>query len=158
MTIRYVHTNLIARDWRALDGFYRVVFGCTPVGPERDMGGEWLERTTALPGAWLRGQHLRMPGCGEDGPTLEIFEYTQMPAHPQVAPNTPGFSHIAFHVDDVAAVAREMLVHGGSPVGELTVREVAGVGTLTVRYMADPEGNIIELQNWQTGGDAKAPA
>jgi len=33
-------------------------------------------------------------------------------------------------------------------VGELTVREVPGVGVLTVRYVADPEGNIIEIQSW----------
>jgi predicted enzyme related to lactoylglutathione lyase len=26
---RYVHTNLIARDWRALAGFYQRVFGCS---------------------------------------------------------------------------------------------------------------------------------
>src|SRR5678815_5648625 len=29
--VRYVHTNLIARDWRALARFYEDVFGCVPV-------------------------------------------------------------------------------------------------------------------------------
>lgn len=27
---RYGHTNLIARDWRALSAFYQQQFGCTP--------------------------------------------------------------------------------------------------------------------------------
>jgi len=28
---RYVHTNVVARDWRKLAGFYTRVFGCKPV-------------------------------------------------------------------------------------------------------------------------------
>jgi hypothetical protein len=42
MTIKakYVHTNLIAEDWRALAGFYQEVFGCIPVPPERDFQGD----------------------------------------------------------------------------------------------------------------------
>ena len=90
-----------------------------------------------------------LPGYGDDGPTLEIFQYGSMPEHPSVKPNTPGFAHIAFAVDDVAATARAVFDHGGSAVGELTVREVPGVGLLTFQYVADPEGNIVEIQNWK---------
>ncbi len=36
---RYVHTNLIARDWRLLAQFYTGVFGCEFVPPERDYAG-----------------------------------------------------------------------------------------------------------------------
>ena len=36
---KYVHTNLIARDWKRLIRFYIDVFGCEPKGPERDMSG-----------------------------------------------------------------------------------------------------------------------
>lgn len=63
-------------------------------------------------------------------------------------PNTPGFSHIAFAVDDVVTTAQSVFDNGGSAVGELMVREVPGVGVLTVHYVADPEGNIIEIQSW----------
>ena len=31
---KYVHTNLIAQDWRALASFYQEAFGCVPVPPE----------------------------------------------------------------------------------------------------------------------------
>jgi len=51
-------------------------------------------------------------------------------------------------VDDVPTTAQSVFDNGGSAVGELTVREVPGVGVLTVRYVADPEGNIIEIQSW----------
>lgn len=33
---KYMHTNLIAEDWRTLADFYQHVFGCVPVPPERD--------------------------------------------------------------------------------------------------------------------------
>lgn len=41
---KYVHTNLIARDWKRLVRFYREVFGCEPKGPERDLSAAWLDR------------------------------------------------------------------------------------------------------------------
>jgi predicted enzyme related to lactoylglutathione lyase len=66
-----------------------------------------------------------------------------------VKPNTPGFTHIAFAVEDVAATTRSIYALGGSAAGELTVHKVPGVGRLTFQYVVDPEGNIIEIQNWQ---------
>jgi predicted enzyme related to lactoylglutathione lyase len=149
MPTKYAHTNLIAKNWKRLSAFYQEVFGCVPVPPERDLSGEWLDKATGLSGSQISGIHLRLPGQGDDGPTLEIFQYGSMPEHPSVNPNTPGFSHIAFAVDNVPAVARAAFNHGGSAVGELTAREVPGVGLLTFQYVADPEGNIIEVQNWK---------
>ena len=75
-TATYGHTNLIARDWRTLAAFYERVFGCVPVPPVRDLEGDALERGTGVPGARLQGVHLRLPGCGDAGPTLEIFTYS----------------------------------------------------------------------------------
>ena len=69
---KYGHTILIAKDWRALAGFYQDQFGCLPVPPERDFKGADFERGTGIPGAELRGVHLRLPGHGTEGPTLEI--------------------------------------------------------------------------------------
>jgi predicted enzyme related to lactoylglutathione lyase len=149
MPTKYTHTNLVAKDWKKLSTFYQKVFGCVPVPPERDHSGEWLDKVTGLMGSHIYGIHLRLPGYGDDGPTLEIFQYDLMPEHPSVSPNTPGFSHIAFAVDDVPAAAQAVFDHGGSAVGELAEREVPGVGLLTVQYVADPEGNIIEVQNWK---------
>ena len=70
---KYVHTNLIARDWERLVRFYREVFGCEPKGPERDLSAAWLDRVNSVPNARLRGVHLQLPGYDDDGPTLEIF-------------------------------------------------------------------------------------
>ncbi len=148
MSIRYVHTNLIARDWRALASFYIRLFECKPVPPERDLSGCWLDAATGLDGSHITGIHLRLPGHGDTGPTLEIFSYDALASRPDIAPNTPGFVHIAFLVDDVAAMAEAVLAAGGSAVGETAVREVPEVGRLMFRYMRDPEGNMIELLHW----------
>ena len=75
MKAKYKHTNIVARDWQALAGFYETVFGCTRVPPERHLSGEWLASGTGVADARFSGVHLRMPGNGTRGPTLEIYQY-----------------------------------------------------------------------------------
>lgn len=145
---KYVHTNLIAEDWRALSNFYQQLFGCTPVPPERDYKGEKLEAGSGIPGAHLRGVHLRLPGYGEGGPTLEIFNYNILESREESAVNRPGFGHIAFSVDDVEAAQQAVLLAGGRAVGEIVTLQVATGAKVTWCYVTDPEGNIIELQSW----------
>jgi predicted enzyme related to lactoylglutathione lyase len=150
MTIaaRYVHTNLIARDWRALARFYQDVLGCVPVPPERDLSGTGMDAGTGIPGAHLRGMHLRLPGRGDDGPTLEVFTYDGLLERPPTAVNRPGFGHIAFSVEDVAWARDEVLAAGGKPVGEVVTVTLPGGAQVTWCYVNDPEGNVIELQSW----------
>jgi predicted enzyme related to lactoylglutathione lyase len=145
---RFVHTNLVARDWKMLAAFYEHVLGCTPVLPERALAGPWLEKSTSVPGAQVRGMHLRLPGYGNDGPTLEIFQYNRQREPLQTAPNRPGFAHIAFAVEDVQAARDAIVAAGGGVVGELVRAEIPGAGTIAFVYVTDPEGNIIELQHW----------
>jgi predicted enzyme related to lactoylglutathione lyase len=60
------------------------------------------------------------------------------------------YKHTSIVARDWRALAatRVVLEHGGSHVGEAASTTVPGVGRLTVVYLADPEGNIIELQAW----------
>lgn len=146
---KYVHTNIVAKDWRALARFYEEVLGCKPIPPERDLSGKWVEDGTGIPDAEIRGIHLRLPGHGEDGPTLEIFQYNRLEERPETAVNRPGFAHIAFAVDDVEAASAEVAAAGGAPVGKVVSIDVPGAGSVTVVYTTDPEGNIIELQCWK---------
>lgn len=149
---RYVHTNLIAHDWQRLAAFYRDVFGCVPVPPERHLLGEWLDQATGVAGAEIEGVHLRLPGYGDGGPTLEVFQYGQAaPSDRNRAAkpvDRPGWAHIAFAVDDVPAAVAAVREAGGALVGEVVSVEVAGVGALVFAYATDPEGNVIELQRW----------
>jgi predicted enzyme related to lactoylglutathione lyase len=145
---RYGHTNLIARDWRRLAAFYQRHFGCEPVPPERDYAGSALEAGTGVRGATVRGVHLRLPGHGTDGPTLEIYSYSIEAGGPRPAVNRPGFAHIAFQVDSVDEARREVLAAGGRAIGEIVTLTTSAGARVTWCYVTDPEGNIIELQSW----------
>jgi predicted enzyme related to lactoylglutathione lyase len=145
---RYVHTNLIARDWERLSRFYCDVFGCHPVPPERHYKGPDLERGTGVPDSELHGLHLRLPGCGDAGPTLELYTYTILQGGPPPAVNRPGLAHIAFCVDDVLEARRAVLAAGGDAVGEVVTLQTDTGGRVTWCYVKDPEGNVIELQSW----------
>ncbi len=145
---RYVHTNLIARDWRQLAAFYQDLFGCEPVPPERDYRGPDLDAGTGLKGAHLTGVHLRLPGYGEDGPTLEILHYDELEPGLPTAVNRPGFAHIAFEVPDVPAAREAVIAAGGGAIGEIVTLTVRTGAKVTWIYVTDPEGNAFELQSW----------
>ena len=145
---RYVHTNLVARDWRALAAFYTDLFGCEFVPPQRDDAGPALEAGTGVPGAHMAGVHLRLPGHGAHGPTLEIYSYTPALEGPSTAVNRPGYGHLAFEVGSVAEARTLVLEAGGRPVGDIVTLERPGGRHVTWCYVTDPEGNIVELQSW----------
>ena len=145
---RFVHTNIVAGNWRRLAQFYEQIFGCEVVPPERNLEGQWLDDGTGVDGAQIQGIHLRLPGHGSQGPTLEIFQYRPQEERPEVAINRPGLAHIAFAVEDVEAARDEVVAAGGGTVGKMVSVPVAGAGTVTFVYVTDPEGTIIELQRW----------
>jgi predicted enzyme related to lactoylglutathione lyase len=148
MNARYVHTNIIARDWQSLAGFYTSVFGCIFVPPERKYSGPALDAGTGLPDSALCGVHLRLPGHGPQGPTLEIYSYSQLAGSPPPAVNRPGLAHLAFEVPSVEDARQQVLAAGGNPVGEVVTLTTSEGRQVTWCYLTDPEGNIIELQSW----------
>ncbi len=149
MEIIYSHTNIIAQDWKLLVSFYKNVFNCQEVPPQRQQSGTWLSDGTGVLDAKLEGMHLRLPGFGEKGPTLEIYSFAHMEDNlPQIA-NRKGFGHIAFAVPDVEMTVKQILAHDGRLLGKIVKTTVQGVGELTFVYCQDPEGNIVEVQHWK---------
>ena len=148
ISARFVHTSVVAKDWQKLSRFYEEVFGCIPVPPERNLSGEWIEKATGVADAHILGIHLRLPGHGPEGPTLEIFQYNLEEERPATAVNRPGFAHIAFAVGDVESALHLVKMAGGCAIGEIVSLPIPGAGTVTIVYATDPEGNIIELQTW----------
>ena len=146
---RFGHVNVIASDWRRLADFYTTVFGCELVPPERDYAGDVLARGTAIPDASLRGAHLRLPGHGDAGPTIEIYTYGSNEARAGAAvANREGWGHIAFAVDDVNQAREAVLAAGGGQHGEIVTTQTADGRRVTWVYLTDPEGNLVELQSW----------
>ena len=145
---RFGHVNLIARDWRSLADFYTRMFGCELVPPEREYRGDDLAAGTGVPGAALRGAHLRLPGHGPTGPTLEIYQFESMPEGLPPAANRPGFEHIAFAVPSVVEARTAILAAGGRAIGTVVTLQTADGRFVTWTYVTDPEDNIIELQSW----------
>ena len=150
MPIKFVHTNIISKDWRLLSNFYVNVFNCKIISSERNLSGDWLEKGTGVKNASLQGVHLQLPGYDESGPTLEIFQYHKN--HERINParaNQEGFGHIAFHVDNVEEILEKIISSGGRKIGEIINKDFPQ-GTLVFAYATDPEENIIEIQNWKS--------
>jgi catechol 2,3-dioxygenase-like lactoylglutathione lyase family enzyme len=146
--VRFGHVNVITDDWRSLADFYTRVFGCEFVPPERNYEGEDLSRGTGVADAALSGVHLRLPGHGDNGPTLEIYQYRKSEPRSESVANRLGFAHIAFQVDDVPAAREAVLGAGGRPVGDIVTLTTATGGRVTWCYVTDPDSNMIELQAW----------
>ncbi|NMC57187.1 MAG: VOC family protein [Eubacteriaceae bacterium] len=148
MSVKYVHTNIIAKDWHALSDFYINVFDCAPLPPERNLSGEWLDSLTKFKNCKIQGIHLALPGYTK-GPTLEIFSYEPENADASArCLNSIGLAHTAFHVDNVGEIIDKLINNGGKIHGELVSNDYGELGILTVAYASDPEGNFIEIQNW----------
>jgi Lactoylglutathione lyase and related lyases len=147
--LRYVHTNIIAKDSQRLILFYKKVFHCKSIGETRDLWGDWLDKMTGVPNAHIVGENLCLPGYSEDHPTLEIFSYDEiLPAGvPQI--NRCGLAHLAFEVDDVEKTLELLLKEDGTQIGEVVKADYEDGRKGVFVYATDCEGNIIELQNWQ---------
>jgi catechol 2,3-dioxygenase-like lactoylglutathione lyase family enzyme len=146
--MKFSHTNIITKDWQKLADFYINIFQCKIKPPARDQSGDWLSKGTGVKNAHLKGVHLQLPGFGENGPTLEIYQYEIVEELAPVNANTRGIGHLAFEVKDVATITKRVIEHGGSSIGTISQNQVAGVGEITFVYLRDPDGNILEVQHW----------
>jgi len=145
---RFGHVNVTGADWRRLAAFYTALLGCELVPPERDYRSADLDAATGIAGAHLTGAHLRLPGHGPNGPTIEIYQYDAV--EPGLGPRVDraGWGHIAFQVPDVPAAVAAVVAAGGGRLGEIITSTTADGRHVTWVYTTDPDGNIVELQAW----------
>jgi catechol 2,3-dioxygenase-like lactoylglutathione lyase family enzyme len=145
---RFGHVNVTGRDWRRLASFYTELFGLELVPPERDYQGADLEAATRIAGAHLTGAHLRLPGHGPAGPTLEIYQYEAVEPSAGRKVDRAGWGHVAFQVPDVAAAVDAVIAAGGARFGEVVTLTTSDGRHVTWCYATDPDGNLVELQAW----------
>ena len=148
MKIKYVHTNIVAKNWKKLADFYIRVFGCVVVPPIRNYKGKDLASAVKIKNVELSGVHLRLPGYNKSGPTLEIYSYNPSQSKQKRKVNTPGITHIAFEVSDVNKAYKKVIKNGGKKIGKIITLKRADGKKVTWCYVKDPEGNMIELQKW----------
>lgn len=150
MAIKYVYTNIICKDYRKLADFYIGVFECEQDGEEFEIDSEWLVRGVQVKDAKLKGVNLKLPGNSENGPTMELLQYTEMEKRPEsIVANRQGYGHIAFKVDDIESVLAKAIDNGGKEFGEIVKNELENE-ILTFVYITDPEGNIVELMKFES--------
>lgn len=141
--MRLAHISITARDADRLSAFYRDVLGYEIHRPPRTLTGEAVAKGNGLPGCEIYSIWLKLPA--QDGPFLELLEYSTGRDSPAPAVDRPGFSHLSFATEDIRETVRAVLDHGGSAVGEIT-----NFGTaerpFPIVYMRDCEGNILELE------------
>ena len=147
-SVRFDHINIAARNVEQLAEFYEKAFGCTRLSSSNDLSGEKFARGMGLREAKTRGVWLRLPDSGGNGPELEIFEYQDLLEQSETVVNRQGINHIAFDVSDVNSVAERLVSEGGSYLGEVVDFEAPSGNKVIFVFMRDPEGNIIELINY----------
>jgi catechol 2,3-dioxygenase-like lactoylglutathione lyase family enzyme len=79
---------------------------------------------------------------------LEIFQYSKVVDNEIPTPNQKGYGHIAFQVENIKDILNLAIQNGAKTIGKISDHMDDGVGHLTFIYISDPDGNIIELQNW----------
>ena len=83
--MRYIHTNLVARDWKKLAEFYKDVFDCVEVLPERGLSGQWLDHATGL-----RGARAPSPSTMSGRPGAELSAWVGEPSGTSLTWRYPG--------------------------------------------------------------------
>ena len=149
------HVNINTPDWKKLVQFYIDVFGFKLIPPIRDYHDEFLEIVSGMKDAGEQGAHIALPGYEMTGPTIEIFTHDIQTGTSSTQFNQKGFGHIGITVDSVEEVYElfeKLQQHGGNADGRIAQRYNPAMDkTLTLVFAKDPDGNIVEILNWQNG-------
>lgn len=146
MEFKYCHVCIACKDWKLISQFYQDVFGCIPLDPFRHMTGKWAGQLIAaenLEEAEVVGEHLLVPGYGENGPTLEILSYKPVGKDVTLECYDTGFTHICFEVpgNNISDALDRLEKFGGTIISTFDDPR-----SERVAYCRDPEGNIVEIR------------
>jgi glyoxylase I family protein len=118
------HIAIICSDFERSKQFYTKVLGLTIV---REIYRE--ERSSYKLDLALNGEYI-----------IELFSFPNPPARP-TRPEATGLRHLAFEVDDLMNVIKE-LEHNGVTVEPIRIDEFTGK---RFTFIADPDGLPIEF-------------
>jgi catechol 2,3-dioxygenase-like lactoylglutathione lyase family enzyme len=137
------HTSYTVSNLERSLEFYHDLLGFEVLHIRPQITSHYFREIVGFPEGVIKGAYLAIPGTSHK---LELFEYV----NPRGAPldtrnNNPGSSHLAFYVDDLAALYEALKARGvqfrSAPV---YMDEGPNEGGWAV-YMLDPDGITIEL-------------
>ena len=138
--LRFDHVGITVADLDRATRFF-VALGCEIDGSIDGLEGEFLETVCGIPGARTSMVMLQPPGGGT---RLELSSF-ERPAHhpgsPAAMATEIGLRNIAFEVDDLRAVVRELASDGYGTVGGIGEYE----NTYLMAYVRGPEGIVVAL-------------
>jgi catechol 2,3-dioxygenase-like lactoylglutathione lyase family enzyme len=142
MITGFNHTGFVVKDLEVMVGFYRDTLGLTVVR-ERDSVAPESGDHTGIPGAH---RMLVFVGKPEGSHVLELVHYIDPPSPDgYLSRNQLGSAHVAFNVEDLAGLYRELSAAGVRFVTP-PIDEAVTPGRLTrICYAQDPEGNWLEF-------------
>lgn len=124
--MQLAQVRLITDDFGAMFRFYRDVLGLSPqVDDDRGPYGK-----------------LSLPG-GDAAIALQSREHLRQ-SLPELAPGAPDRVLLALKVADIEASVGALNARGAVFLAPPSLQW----GVLKVAYLRDPEGNLIELQQW----------
>ncbi len=133
------HTGVVVRDLEKSTEFY-----CALGFVEDNQAieeGDFIDTVVGLQNVKLEWVKLKAP----DGYLLELLQYHSHPEQKEIAKqrsNQLGCSHLAFSVDDIDTVCKEIKKIGGSVVSPPALTNDKKV---KVVYCHDNEGNLMEI-------------
>jgi catechol 2,3-dioxygenase-like lactoylglutathione lyase family enzyme len=144
------HVNIVVQELELMIAFYRDVLDLS-VTKRVTITGAWVAATVGLDEVHADVVYLEFPS----GPRIELIRYNR-PTPPVDRPagvgrpNAPGLRHMAFKVDDIDAATERLRAAGVrvfSDVQTVPDSQVTYAGGIRKRlvYFADPEGNLLEL-------------
>ncbi|BCM94231.1 hypothetical protein IAD21_06134 [Abditibacteriota bacterium] len=138
MALAFSHVALSCSDPLATERFYTRHFG--------------FQRARVIP---LGDAQIVFIKCGTVYLELFAADAGQSPQPVGDGPHTPGIRHIAFQVDNVDAILSAMGADAQVTLGPLDF-DAFIPGWRTV-WVADPDGNIVEISQGYTDEDAPPP-
>jgi len=147
------HTGITVPDMKQAVDFFTEVVGCKKAmsfGPFADDKGTFMQDLAGVDPKAVIDQITQLR-CGY-GSNIELFKYTAPDQKDLHAKNSDiGGFHIAFYVDDVAAVKAYLQAKGvATRLGPLPVKEGPAAGQ-TIIYFQTPWGLQLEAISYPTG-------